>query len=68
MFIVSALTSLYCSLLVFSSIVSNLPFLKHIAKKGKPIVISVGASYLSEVDEGIRTLKEAGCKDITILH
>ena len=53
---------------ISSSDFSNLPFLKHIAAKGKPIIISVGASYLSEVDEGIRTLKEAGCKDITILH
>ena len=53
---------------ISSSDFSNLPFIKYIAKKGKPIVISVGASYLSEVDEGIRTLKEAGCKDITILH
>lgn len=53
---------------ISSSDFSNIPFIKHIASKGKPVVISVGASYLSEVDEGIRALKEAGCKDITILH
>ncbi len=53
---------------ISSSDFSNIPFMKHIAKKGKPIVVSVGASYLSEVDEGIRALREAGCKDITILH
>ena len=53
---------------ISSSDFSNIPFMKHIASKGKPIVISVGASYLSEVDEGIRALKESGCKDITILH
>ena len=53
---------------ISSSDFSNIPFIKHIGAKGKPIVISVGASYLSEVDEGIRALKESGCKDITILH
>lgn len=53
---------------ISSSDLSNLPFIRHIAKKGKPIIISVGAAYLSEVDEAIRTLKDAGCRDITILH
>lgn len=53
---------------ISSSDCSNLPFIKHIAKKGLPIVLSVGASYLSEVDEAVRVLKENGCKDITILH
>lgn len=53
---------------ISSSDFSNLPFIEYIGKKGKPVVISVGASYLSEVDEGIRTLKKSGCNDITILH
>ena len=53
---------------ISSSDFSNIPFIKYIGAKGKPIVISVGASYLSEVDEGIRALKESGCNDITILH
>ena len=53
---------------ISSSDFSNLPFIKYIGAKGKPVIISVGASYLSEVDEGIRTLKESGCTDITILH
>ena len=53
---------------ISSSDLSNLPFIKHIGAKGKPVIISVGAAYLSEVDEAIRALKESGCKDITILH
>ena len=53
---------------ISSSDLSNLPFIRHIGAKGKPVVLSVGAAYLSEVDEGIRALKEAGCHDITILH
>ena len=53
---------------ISSSDLSNLPFIRHIGKKGKPVVISVGAAYLSEVDEAVRALKESGCQDITILH
>lgn len=53
---------------ISSSDLSNIPFIKHIGEKGKPVIISVGASYLSEVDEAVRALKEVNCKDITILH
>lgn len=53
---------------ISSSDLSNLPFIEHIAKKGKPVYMSVGAAYLSECDEAIRTLKNAGCKDIVIFH
>lgn len=53
---------------ISSSDLSNLPFIKYIGSKGKKVVMSVGAAYLSEVDEGIRALQESGCNDITILH
>ena len=53
---------------ISSSDLSNIPFIHHIGSKGKPVFMSVGAAYLSECDEAIRTLKESGCKDIVILH
>lgn len=53
---------------ISSSDLSNLPFIRHIGAKGKPVYMSVGAAYLSEVDEAIRALKEVGCKDIVIFH
>lgn len=53
---------------ISSSDLSNLPFIRHIGSKGKPVVLSVGAAYLSEVDEAVRCLKESGCNDITLLH
>lgn len=53
---------------ISSSDLSNIPFIKHIATKGKPMVVSVGAAYLSEVDEAIRAMKEVGNNDISILH
>lgn len=53
---------------ISSSDLSNIPFIRHIGSKGKPVYISVGASYLSEVDVAVRTLKEAGCNDIVLFH
>ena len=53
---------------ISSSDLSNLPFIRHIGRKGKPVFVSVGAAYLSEVDEAVRTLREAGCRDIVLLH
>lgn len=53
---------------ISSSDLSNIPFIKHIGAKGKPVYMSVGASYLSEVDEAVRALKDVGCKDIVIFH
>lgn len=53
---------------ISSSDVSNIPFIEHVASKGLPIVLSVGASYLSEVDEAVRALQRGGCEDITLLH
>jgi N-acetylneuraminate synthase len=53
---------------ISSSDLSNLPFISHVGAKGKPVIMSVGAAYLSEVDEAVRALKDAGCKDITLLH
>lgn len=53
---------------ISSSDLSNLPFVRYIGKKGKPVYISVGASYLSEVDKALRALKESGCKNIVVLH
>ncbi len=53
---------------ISSSDISNIPFVKHVASKGKPVYISTGASYLSEVEEIVRVIKDAGCRDIALLH
>lgn len=53
---------------ISSSDISNLPFIEYIAQKGKPVYLSTGASYLSDIDVALRTIKQAGCKDIVLLH
>lgn len=53
---------------ISSSDISNLPFLEYIARKGKPIYLSTGASYLSEIEEAVRTILNNGCPEMCLLH
>jgi len=53
---------------ISSSDLTNLPFVKHIGSKGKPVYLSTGAAFISELDEAVRLLKESGCRDIALLH
>jgi sialic acid synthase SpsE len=53
---------------VASMDLNNYPFLKYIASKGKPIVLSTGLSTLAEIDTAIRTIENAGNNQIVILH
>jgi N-acetylneuraminate synthase/N,N'-diacetyllegionaminate synthase len=53
---------------ISSGEITNHPFLKYISKKGLPIILSTGMSTLNEVDEAVTAIKEAGCKDLTLLH
>src|SRR5207245_2630357 len=43
-------------------------FLEHVARKGKPIILSTGMSFLSEVDEAVRIIRRAGCEQLVLLH
>jgi N,N'-diacetyllegionaminate synthase len=52
---------------VSSTDTTNLPFLKKIAKKGKPIFLSTGMSHLSEVKLALETIYEYN-KDVVLLQ
>lgn len=49
---------------------TNTPFLRHIGAFGKPVILSTGMGYLSEVEHALETLLGTGLSlsDITILH
>lgn len=47
---------------------TNLPFLIHVARKGKPMIVSTGMSYLGEVETAVRTIEKAGNSNIILLH
>jgi len=50
--------------------ITNKPYLEHIAKKGKPIVISTGMSNLKEIKDAVDVLQkhQIAKNNITILH
>ena len=47
--------------------VNHIPLLKYVAQTGKPVIMSIGASTLAEIEEAVNTLRENGCKDLTLL-
>ena len=48
--------------------ITNLPYLDHVARKGKPMIVSTGMSYLSEVEVAVRTIRDAGNDSFVLLH
>ena len=42
--------------------------LRHIAQKGKPIILSTGMAYLEEVAHAVRVIQEEGNNKIILLH
>lgn len=53
---------------IASADLTNTPFLRKVAAKGKPVALSTGASTLGEIDTAVETLSRAGCKDVALLH
>ncbi len=45
----------------------DIPLLKKVAQSAKPVIISTGMGTLAEIDEAVRTLRENGTRDITLL-
>lgn len=53
---------------ISSSDISNIPLMTQIAKKNKPIIMSVGASDVEEIDSAVQLIKKYNDKQLTILH
>lgn len=45
----------------------DLPLIRKIAQTGKPIIMSTGMASLSEIDDAVRTIRDAGNNDIVLL-
>ena len=45
----------------------DLPLIRYIAEQGKPIILSTGMATLTEIDEAVRTIREAGNDQIALL-
>ena len=48
--------------------ITNLPYLAHIAKKGRPMIVSTGMADLGEVESAVRTIRDCGNQSYVLLH
>ncbi|MBS4060406.1 MAG: N-acetylneuraminate synthase [Bacteroidetes bacterium] len=48
--------------------ITNLPFQAHVARKGKPMIVSTGMSSLDEVNLAVRAIRAQGNPDLILLH
>ncbi|MEO8576296.1 MAG: N-acetylneuraminate synthase family protein, partial [Gemmatimonadales bacterium] len=53
---------------VASADLTNTPLLRQVAAIGKPVVLSTGASTAEEVRWAVETLRDAGCRELSLLH
>ena len=53
---------------ISSGDVTDIPLLEHVAKKGRPIILSTGMSEMEEVRAAVRAIHEAGGNDLVLLH
>ena len=47
---------------------TNLPFLRYIAAKGRPMIVSTGMCTLGEIEKAVEAILAAGTRDLTLLH
>ena len=46
---------------------THISLIKKVAISGKPMIISTGMATIAELDETVRTIREAGCKQFALL-
>lgn len=53
---------------VSSGLLTTTPVLRHLARKGRPVVLSTGMAEETEIAEAVSALRGAGCADLVLLQ
>lgn len=53
---------------IASTDANNLPLLQHIARKGRPVILSTAMSTMEEVREGVWAIRDQGLRELVVLH
>ena len=46
---------------------NHIPLIRKVASTGKPVIVSAGMASVAELDEIVRTIRDAGCSEIVLL-
>ena len=46
----------------------DLPLIRYVASKRKPMIISTGMANLDEIDEAVQAARKGGCDELSLLH
>jgi sialic acid synthase SpsE len=53
---------------IASADITNIPLLRRVGSKGKPVILSTGASRIDEIDRGLAELELAGVGEVMLLQ
>ena len=53
---------------ISSSDLTNIPFIKYVASKDKPILLSTGGATMVEIKRAVRAIEDVSTSDIVIMH
>jgi len=46
----------------------HLPLIRHVARKGKPVILSTGMANLGDIEDALRVIYEQGNEQVILLH
>lgn len=53
---------------IASSEIVDIPLIKYVASKGKPMIVSCGFASVEEITDAVNAMEEGGCKDYILLR